>query len=238
MNTFLSYLLFDTTRFMQNHTCHKHYCLFVCLVFLFTEFALQSALSAGVIWRHMVSDYCAEYLTHTFIISVFLERENCLRKRKQVIERGTEMYFSFFFSEKNSCPASGRQTRKVLIEISGCLLKNFDNGTQHLGGCEKFVEETWRGGLKVDIPQCCSPPPPIVLIGEQEMYSGLKWRWHLVPNLSCLNYPGADKGWSFNKSWEQQIAGVKDTDEVSWGLFPAWDKNLQREVGRGSSAVW
>lgn len=90
------------------------------------------------------------------------------------------------------------------------ILKNFYNGThcfQHSDGCRKFVEVTWCGGLKVDIPQCCSPPPPIVLIGEQEMYSGLKWRWHLVPNLSCLNYPGADKGWSFNKSWEQQIAG-------------------------------
>lgn len=31
---------------------------------------------------------------------------------------------------------------------------------------------------------------------------------------------------------------MKDTDEVSWGLFPAGDKNLQREVGRGSRAMW
>lgn len=52
---------------------------------------------------------------------------------------------------------------------------------------------------------CCSPSPPIVLTGEQETYSGLEWRWHLVSNLSCLNYPGADKGRSFNKSLEQQI---------------------------------
>lgn len=86
---------------------------------------------------------------------------------------------------------------------------HFSNGTQsiqHSDGCRKFVEVTWCSGLKVDILLCRSPPPPIVLIGEQEMYSGLKWRWHLVPNLSCLNYLGADKGWSFNKSWEQQIA--------------------------------
>lgn len=30
------------------------------------------------------------------------------------------------------------------------------------------------GIFRVDIEQGCSPPPPIVLIGEQEMYSGLK----------------------------------------------------------------
>ena len=49
-------------------------------------------------------------------------------------------------------------------------------------------------GLKVTIPQCSSAPPPLVPIGEQETHSGLKLRWHLAPNLSCLNYPGADKG--------------------------------------------
>lgn len=31
-----------------------------------------------------------------------------------------------------------------------------------------------EGGVRVDIQQACSPPPPIVLIGEQEIYSGLK----------------------------------------------------------------
>lgn len=80
-------------------------------------------------------------------------------------------------------------------------------GVAHLlDGC-RFVEEYWTGGLRVEIQQGSGPPPPIVLIGDQEMYSGLKWRWHLLPNSSCLNYPAADKGWSFNKSWEGKIAG-------------------------------
>lgn len=119
-----------------------------------------------------------------------------------------------------------------------CILKNSDIGAQHLDGCRKFVEVTWCGGLKVDIPQCCSLPPPIVLIGEQEMYSSLKWRWHLVPNLSCLNYPVADKGWSFNKSWEQQIAGWRTLMKCLGAYFQLeirtyrerWVEGLERSV--------
>lgn len=141
MNTFLPYLLFGTTRFMQKkkHARHKHgsffllqyqkphydntfidsrHCNFNAITMKNTLDGLFSyriciKICAGFIWRHMVSDYCTEYLTHTFIISILLEKENCLRKRKQVIERGTEMYFYFFYSEKKSCLASGRQTRKA-----------------------------------------------------------------------------------------------------------------------------
>lgn len=57
--------------------------------------------------------------------------------------------------------------------MEGSRSQTFGGGSRFLDRC-RFVKEASTGGLRVDIQQGCSPPPPIVLIGEQEMYSGLK----------------------------------------------------------------
>jgi hypothetical protein len=56
----------------------------------------------------------------------------------------------------------------------------------------QFAIAAQCGKVKVDIPRCNGPQPPIVLIRERCTLAS--WSWHLVPNLSCLNYPESDKG--------------------------------------------
>lgn len=119
------------------------------------------------------------------------------QKKKRIVEK-------LRFNVENTLNYS--QLRFMELKKTLLLKMPFTGGAHLLDGC-RFVEESWTGWLRVEIQQGSGPPPPIVLIGDQEMYSGLKWRWHLVPNSSCLNYPAADKGWSFNKSWEGKIAG-------------------------------
>lgn len=80
------------------------------------------------------------------------------------------------------------------------------------------------------------PPPPIVLIGSKRCTAASNGGGIWCPICHARITQELIKAEVLIKVGATD-SRVKDTDEVSWGLFPTRDKNLQREVGRGALSL-